>query len=188
LERQLATTLDRIHPGHVERYRFAASLAKGRILDAACGCGYGSKMMEDVKCRVVGVDIDNETIQFARTYYPGPGYIIGDILDIPWAGRFDWIVSLETIEHLPDPVAVLKIFRHHGSKLIASTPNETYYPFDPKNHIGERYPHIRHYTSDEFEEVLNKCGWKVTGKYCQLHKQSPVIQGTEGKFQVFVAE
>src|SRR3990167_2646569 len=155
MERQLASTLDGIHPGHVERYRFACTIAKGRVLDAACGCGYGSKMLEDAGCRVVGVDLENEAIQHARTYYAGPGYLIGDILEIPWAGRFDWIISLETIEHLPEADKALKIFRHHGSNLIASTPNQLFYPFDPRKFEGDRFPHLRHWTPGEFEKTLN---------------------------------
>lgn len=188
MERQLAPTLDKIHPGHFERYKFAASMVKGRVLDAACGCGYGSKMMEGKDCRVVGVDIDNETIQYARQFYSGPGYLIGDIFDIPWAGRFDWIVSLETIEHLQAPEKALKIFRHHGSHLIASTPNERFYPFDPKNHVGERYPHVRHYTSQEFSDLLESAGWKVMSKHCQTRKWTGVVPGDEGKFQIFVCD
>lgn len=144
--------------------------------------------MEGKDCRVVGVDIDNETIQFARQFYSGPGYLIGDIADIPWAGRFDWIVSLETIEHLPEPEKALRIFRHHGSHLIASTPNQLFYPFNAKNHVGERYPHWRHYTPSEFSDLLESAGWKVTSRHCQPTKISTVNPGTDGMFIVFVAE
>jgi 2-polyprenyl-3-methyl-5-hydroxy-6-metoxy-1,4-benzoquinol methylase len=188
LERQLAPTLDRIHPGHVERYKFAATLVKGRVLDAACGCGYGSRILTDAGCRVVGVDLENEAIQCAREHYPGPGYLIGDIMDTPWAGRFDWIVSLETIEHLPDAEHALRIFRLHGSRLVASTPNQLRYPFDAKKFEGDRFPHLRHYTPDEFTEILEATGWKVKSRHCQKTKISPVTDGPDGMFQIFVAE
>ena len=188
MERQLATSLDGIHVGHVERYKFACTLIKGRVLDAACGCGYGSKMMEESGCRVVGVDIDNQTIQHARKHFPGPGYLIGDILDIPWAGRFDWIVSFETIEHLPKAMEALRIFRHHGSRLIVSSPNQIWYPFDPRKFDGDRYPHVRHYTPDELEERLIAANWKVLSRHCQTKKKGPVVDGTDGVFMTFVCE
>lgn len=187
-ERQVAPTLEGIHPGHIERYKFACSLARGRVLDAACGCGYGSKMLEDSGCRVVGVDLENEAIQYARKNYPGPGYLIGDILETPWAGRFDWIVSLETIEHLVEAEKALRIFRQHGSHLIASTPNQLFYPFNPKKFEGDRFPHVRHYTPKELEELLNSAGWKVIGWGCQPLKVSPVVSGTDGMFQIAVCE
>lgn len=188
MERQQAPSLEGIHPGHVERYKFACRYVKGRVLDAACGCGYGSKMLEDAGCRVVAVDLENEAIQFARKHYSGPGYLIGDIMDTPWSGKFDWIVSLETIEHLPEPGRALKIFRYHGNHLIISSPNQLFYPFNPAKFEGDRFPHLRHYTPKEFEDLLNEAGWKVVSKHCQRMKITPVVDGVDGMFQIFVCD
>jgi SAM-dependent methyltransferase len=92
---------------HVARYRFAGSYVSGRrVLDVACGSGYGSRVLRDAGAReVVGVDRDSEAVAYAGARYGSPGirYLVGDAHDPPAAGPFDVIVSFETIEHLEDP-------------------------------------------------------------------------------------
>jgi len=52
---------------HWHRYVFARRLAQGRrVLDAACGEGYGAAMLADGAVEVVGVDIDAPSIAHAR--------------------------------------------------------------------------------------------------------------------------
>ena len=48
---------------HVHRYAFARRYAAGRrVLDVACGEGYGSAMLARAAREVVGVDIDAATV------------------------------------------------------------------------------------------------------------------------------
>ena len=55
---------------HWHRYAFALDLAKGkRVLDAACGEGYGSNLLAGVAEHVLGVDISDEAIGHARNRY-----------------------------------------------------------------------------------------------------------------------
>jgi 2-polyprenyl-3-methyl-5-hydroxy-6-metoxy-1,4-benzoquinol methylase len=184
-DRQVKPTIDQIHPGHVARYEFAKSRVSGYVLDAACGVGYGSYLLSDV-ADVTGVDIEQEAIEYARTHYAGPNYYVGDIEKSSVGKGYDWIVSFETIEHLKDPKVVLLAFRE-APKLIISTPNELEFPFKPEDHAGSTYPHIRHYTPNEFEELLMTCGWKPVEKLGQKTKMSSVSRGT-GKFLVWVCE
>ena len=183
-ERQVSPSLSGIHPGHIERYRFACQHAKGSVLDAACGCGYGSKMLHDSGCEVTGIDLEAEAIDYASQHYKGPGYLVGDVQSVIPAG-FDWVVSLETIEHLPNPEAALKNFRA-SKNLVVSTPNEERYPFNPDKFRGDRFPHLRHYTPEGFETLLKDAGWEVVGKFCQRQKTSPVELGTDGMFLVYL--
>src|SRR5690606_14400181 len=60
---------------HLERYEFAKQfLTGGKVLDCACGVGYGSHLLaESGKCdKVVGVDIDAESIKYATDRYKHP--------------------------------------------------------------------------------------------------------------------
>ena len=182
-DRQVVSKLSKIHPGHFARYKFAMSRVSGYVLDAACGVGYGSYMLSNV-AECVGVDIERQAIEYAIQYYPGPEYRIADVTEPQ--GAFDWVVSFETIEHLKEPEKALRAFRE-SDKLIISTPNEELYPFRQEQHNESKYPHIRHYTPDQFEELLTGCGWKVKERHGQVTKLSDVSRGT-GKFLVWVCE
>lgn len=182
-ERQVAESVCGIQVGHVERYKFAVKKVRDFILDGACGCGYGSSLLHNVG-DVTGIDLEPEAIEFARINYPGPNYLVDDVTT--HEGSYDWVVSLETLEHLPDPLRALKNFRKVSGNLIVSTPNENHFKFKPENYVGDQFPHLRHYTPQELEELLDKAGWEVIEKHCQIDKKARVTPGTEGYFLVFL--
>lgn len=171
---------------HFNRYEFAARYASGRILDAACGVGYGSQILSAGD--VTGVDASAEAIKWAIRHFPGPKYILGRIENSPWVGEFDTVVSLETIEHVKDPNPLLRALRKAcRGELIASVPNEERYPFVAETFVNDESPHYRHYMPKEFEELLGNNGFKVLERFCQVSKLEPeVVSGTDGKFLVYV--
>ena len=116
---------------HLERYEFAARcLAPGRVLDIACGVGYGTRLLADRGAAVrgvLGVDRSDAAVAYAQTRYGGAGvaFQVADAFAFRDAEGFDSIVSLETIEHLEDPgrfLAGLAAMLRPGGVLIASVP------------------------------------------------------------------
>lgn len=188
--RQWGHTVEEIKKDHVNRYRFAQQYITGRVLDAACGCGYGSKLLLEKASEVVGVDFSNEAIEWAREFFRGPQFIKGRIEEAPWAGKFETVVSLETLEHLRNPEEALKAFRRACiGTLIASVPNENLYPFKAETFANDDSPHFRHYRPEEFQDLLEWSGFKVVGRFCQVSKQEPeVVKGTDGRYMVFVCQ
>jgi 2-polyprenyl-3-methyl-5-hydroxy-6-metoxy-1,4-benzoquinol methylase len=186
--RQWGHTVQEIKKDHVNRYRFAERYVTGRTLDAACGCGYGSKILLETASEVVGVDDSIEAIEWAREFFRGPQFIKGRIEESPWSGQFETVVSLETLEHLQEPEEALKAFRRACvGTLIASVPNEDLYPFKAETFANDDSPHYRHYTPEEFQDLLERHGFKVTGKYCQVSKIEPeVVKGTDGRYLIYV--
>ena len=186
--KQWPTCYGDISKHHLARYIFASKRASGRILDASCGAGYGSALLLNYCPAVVGVDVDGQAIAWAQSFFPGPTYLLGDINDEPWAGKFDTVVSLETIEHLPDPSKALKAFRRSCyGEFIVSVPNEEVIPFKAEDFQEDASPHYRHYTPKEFEELLNLHHFEVMSKWCQESKQEPkVVEGTNGRFLIYV--
>ena len=93
---------------HLDRYRFAATqITAGRILDIACGVGYGTNLLFDSEsgCQfALGVDMDQDSITYAENRYQkqGMAFEVSDAMTFPSTELFDSIVTLETIEHLPD--------------------------------------------------------------------------------------
>lgn len=115
---------------HLERYRYAAAHLNGtRILDMACGCGYGTALLAEKNPdkTVVGVDIDAEAIAYARAHYhlPNLTYVCADAVTFDPDNKFETIVSLETIEHLPAPRALIarcNALLTDAGHIIASVP------------------------------------------------------------------
>jgi SAM-dependent methyltransferase len=130
---------------HVARYLLAARLVSGRrVLDAACGEGYGTAMLAGAGAAgVVGVDIDDETVAHARRRY-GLDVRVGDVGELPFAdGEFDLVVSFETIEHVAEPERVLAEFARvlgDDGVLLVSTPNAREYLVDNPFHVRELSP------------------------------------------------
>jgi 2-polyprenyl-3-methyl-5-hydroxy-6-metoxy-1,4-benzoquinol methylase len=187
--RQWVRTPNAARRDHYLRYELAARYASGRVLDAACGCGYGSKILLGNAQLVVGVDASAQAIHWAEEHFQGPYFIQSRIEEEPWTGRFETVVSLETIEHLKDPRPALEAFRRACvGTLIASVPNEDWYPFVAEKFAGDDSPHYRHYRPSEFEQLLRDGGFKVTERFCQLDKLGDIHAGSEGRFMIFVAE
>jgi GT2 family glycosyltransferase/SAM-dependent methyltransferase len=98
---------------HWHRYAFARRLAAGkRVLDAACGEGYGSALLAGVAESVLGVDIDGLAVAHAAGRYSGRNNLRfeqGDITGLPnvAAGSFDLITCFGMLEHLSVPGRLL---------------------------------------------------------------------------------
>lgn len=115
---------------HLVRYQFAAQFASGqRILDAACGVGYGSFLLSKSARSVFGLDISAETIAYAAEHYHAPNltFLAGDCCSPALPDEsFDRIVAFEIIEHLSRPEEFLRemsrLLARQGF-LILSTPN-----------------------------------------------------------------
>lgn len=134
---------------HAARYRLAAnSLDFHRLLDVACGSGYGLVMLSRGGRAVVGVDEDRDALAEAASAAP---VIRADASALPFrANAFDAITTFETIEHLPNRkefVAELARILTSTGVVLLSTPNALYTePVDgrPRNPF-----HVFEYTPDE---------------------------------------
>jgi 2-polyprenyl-3-methyl-5-hydroxy-6-metoxy-1,4-benzoquinol methylase len=134
LERQKGATIAEIEPKHVERYSMALPFCEGMaVLDAACGCGYGSSILAKSARSVVGVDRSDEAIEYAKEHWiRGPCTFLRHDLDVSWEIGFrpEVIVSFETIEHLnmhpKDTLrAVSKILDENGLLIFSHPIMET---------------------------------------------------------------
>ena len=168
---------------HVARYAMLAPFVRGkRVLDIACGEGYGSWFLKEWGAReVVGVDISADAIDAAQKFFSreGVSFLAGDACraqDFLAHASFDLIVSFETIEHVADPLAFLL-----GLRSLAS-PEAGIFISCPNDHIamaaGQSNPyHLRKYSFEEFqnlsESILGKGAQWLLGAVVQGYALIP---------------
>lgn len=179
-ERQVASNVEDIRRDHRARYEWAARvLPKGsRIVDLGCGVGYGSGMMAWAGHVVTGIDRSAPAIKFAEEYHAASGaaFICEHAGNADALGDFDAAVCFELIEHIEDPLPMLRRVAQIAPVLLCSVPNETIYPFGR----GVKF-HYRHYTKQQFDDLLNRAGWVVDEWLGQTDTESDVEPGVDGR-------
>ena len=143
---------------HLAVYEWIGARVIGRrVIDMACGEGYGSEVLSRSAASVLGVDANPEAHEHARLRYERQNLSFerGMVETHGEPGAFDVVVFLQTIEHVQDPVAVLEHFRSlltPGGVAYVSTPNVlTLAPAGAQR--SDNPWHIKEYRAAEFEEL-----------------------------------
>ena len=149
---------------HVARYAIAKNICKNKkVLDVACGEGYGSYMLKSWGAeKVLGIDISKETIKKAKNIF---GKNINNLkyeeanachLDKIENNIFDMIVSFETFEHVENIDLFLEEIKRvstDDATIIISCPNDyMYYPIEKESNPF----HKKKYKFEEFKKVCEK--------------------------------
>lgn len=174
-ERQMKKSLEAVAPNHRARYQWAINELKKRgarsAIDAACGIGYGSLMAAREGLTVHAFDRSDKAAIFQKTYFDHPDVKFSqadlDAIEVPQA---DGAISIETIEHLKADKAWLERLRAKCKFLAATVPNESVVHFDATKHPY----HFRHYTKEQFTELLKSAGWEPLEWFTQYEKWDPV--------------
>lgn len=148
---------------HLKRYDFAKQFCEGKsILDAACGVGYGSHYLGEVSKEVIGVDISEEAIAYAKEHYQR-GNVSFKVMDVQQLefpeDKFDVVCSFETIEHIDNPkdflIRVKRVLKEDGV-LLVSTP----YVRRTTENLKNPY-HTTEFCRADFEKLLKGFFHKV---------------------------
>lgn len=186
-ERQVASEFRDIRRDHLARYEWAAMQLNGtqKVLDIACGVGYGTHVLAEAGHKAMGMDIDPEAIEYARKHWAHPDaeFSVQDASAMPTDEHYDVAISFETVEHVEDPLPLLKSLRQCADRLLTSVPNEDVFPYRD----GILYHH-RHYTKDEFAALLREAGWKVMLWFGQEGPESEVEPAVNGRTLIAMCE
>jgi SAM-dependent methyltransferase len=133
----------------------AARVAGKRVVDMACGEGYGSNVLAGTAASVVGVDANPEAHEHARLRYVRPNLRFERDLVESFTEPCDAVVFLQTIEHVQDPGAILEHFKSMldpGGIAYVSTPNLlTLAP--PGAEKSDNPWHVKEYRAAEFHQL-----------------------------------
>jgi 2-polyprenyl-3-methyl-5-hydroxy-6-metoxy-1,4-benzoquinol methylase len=136
---------------HLAVYEWIAERVEGRrVIDMACGEGYGSAVLARRAATVVGVDANPEAHEHARLRYANVRFERG--LIETYAEPCDAVCFLQTIEHVADPGAVLDRFKQlvgPQGVVFVTTPNLL--TIAPPGAAKSDNPwHVREYRASEF--------------------------------------
>jgi 2-polyprenyl-3-methyl-5-hydroxy-6-metoxy-1,4-benzoquinol methylase len=147
---------------HCYRYHVAAEFVRPGdiVLDIACGYGYGSHLLfaRSRAARVIGADVDGDSIEYARAHYARDGVVEfreGDAQALDWLpdNSVDFVASFETIEHLADPESFLRevrrVLRPAGRAMFSA----------PDRWVDEtgRDPNPHHQQIYTWDRLLEEC-------------------------------
>jgi SAM-dependent methyltransferase len=136
----------------------AARVAGLRVIDMACGEGYGSDVLAQHAASVIGVDANPEAHEHARSRYRRTNLRYERDLIETFSHDADAVVFLQTIEHLQDPGAALEHFRAlvgPAGVVYLSTPNVR--TLAPQGAERSDNPwHVHEYRAAEFERLCRE--------------------------------
>ncbi len=172
------------------------------VLDVGCRAGLQDRLYRHIK-KVIGIDIDLDALRKVKTKATIFHRIGGDGCRLPFGEKkFDAVINTEVIEHVKDPIAMLKQFNYvlkkHGY-LMLTTPNRHRIANYIRRLIGKEFKipyyihsgpggyHLREYTRKELTKDLNKAGFKVIRFYptyfgISFHDNLPIGTNKFAKF------
>lgn len=141
----------------------AARMARGRVVDCACGIGYGSDFLRKQAAveAYLGVDPSNEAVGYALENYAGPGveFCIGTLEALPCPdASVDTFIMFETLEHTVKPEFALASVRRclkSGGLLIGSVPSAEYEALCEETYGPNPY-HLQRFTKGDLETLLGR--------------------------------
>jgi 2-polyprenyl-3-methyl-5-hydroxy-6-metoxy-1,4-benzoquinol methylase len=148
---------------HCQRYDTFGSICKGKqVLDAACGIGYGSKILADHGASsVCGLDISEDAVNYASEHFKTPAiqFRVGDCETLELLNMtFEIVISFETIEHLKHPEKLVEgayhVLRENGV-FVCSTPNILRHSLCEKQEAKNPY-HPSEMSFEDFKSLFSK--------------------------------
>ncbi len=163
---------DRVHPKHrlMNYHKFFVDNVSENdtVLDIGCGNGALSYDIATKAKKIVGIDLNEKNISFAKENYSKKNikYICGDALkDVP-NEKFDVIIMSNVLEHIENRVEFLEQMREQTAKFLIRVPmiNRDWITLYKKE-MGMDYRldkgHYVEYTPESFEEEMKKAKLKI---------------------------
>lgn len=157
-----------------------------RLLDIGCGPGHFLLSARDKGWTVEGVEPSRQ----AADYAAGKGLTIHNrMFDADWAAAqtpFDAAHSMNVLEHVADPIALLNAANaalRPGGAICIGVPNDYNALQAAARHAGQRpwwvVPphHLNYFSFDSLERLLRRCGFTPVGRLTSFPMEAFLLMG-----------
>lgn len=141
------------------------------VLLPGCGEGFGARQLQDrlPRARIFGADISFPALRYSRRIAERLSPVQADIVNLPFgADQFDLVMSLEVLEHLPDPEAALAAYRHTSRRyVLLSVPNDPVFRAlrmlegNDLIRLGDHPEHVNHWNLFTFPKFVKQNGLRI---------------------------
>lgn len=155
-------------------YELLKSLARGSVLDAGCGAGiHLGRLAAFGVQEMVGVDAGMPGLCYGKSNCPNAVFVAANLFQLPFQdNRFDFLYSIDVVEHLERPLAALQEYRRvckPGGLVFVQTPN---YPvkrlYDlwhwlrrSREGLADDPTHVSRFSSFTLKEIVQEAGLRV---------------------------
>lgn len=160
--------IDILNRRHIERYALIRQWLHGYVIDASCGCGYGTYLVSknpDIK-NIVGIDIDQSAIDWANDNFKSEKCNFRKIKIEDFESCADVLVSIETVEHLENPKILNDLAERSGVKEIFIS-----YPSKKTTHYNKH-----HYRDFIDEEIMRLFPSFKVADIIDLHREVRILK------------
>jgi SAM-dependent methyltransferase len=139
-----------------------------RVADLGCGTGRWSRLCATKAKKVFGIDANPDTLEKAKLLGGGVDYLMIDLdthlYELPVV---DLTLMIHFLEHIENPLALLKGIRRKSKKIVVEVPD---FESDPLNYtrLWTKEPfyfdsdHLREFTLSEIQDLLRETDWTPT--------------------------
>lgn len=157
--------------------------SEGEALNVGTGEGDYDHMVSQHVKRLISCDINQDDLDFAKQFnadVPNVNYEIQDAMNLSYQdNRFELLVCLEVIEHVPDSVQLVKewarVLAPNGTAIVSFPSNRFPFTYDPINRILQHfgtyvpigaygYGHWKLIDPTEFEQWIETAGFEIVQK------------------------
>ncbi len=147
------------------------------ILDVGCASGILTSQIAKLfpNAKVTGVDLYKDAIQYAKKKYINLKFLVADAHKLPFKDNsFDLTVCYETIEHVTDPLLMIKeihrVTKKTGISILAMDSGSllfriVWFVWEKSRGKVWQGAHLHPYHHHELENVIKKAGFKIIKKH-----------------------
>ena len=155
-------------PDNIRRYQFIKKIIpkKSRVLEIGSGHGFFLEIMKTNGFDIIGYDISKEKRKYSKKITDVPVYDININEKIPADNKFDIVVLFHTLEHITEPITLLKnikkLLKPKG-KILIEVPNSDDFHLKLNKFYKEFYwerAHIHYFNPKILKNVIRKSGFK----------------------------